>query len=185
MSIYLIRHGRTEANLHHLYCGSTDLPLTPEGIAELKKLRYSAPGCQFVTSGMLRTEQTLQTLFGDVPHRREPRLREIDFGSFEMLDYEALKDREDYQAWITGDNQANVAPGGESGIRMRLRVLEAFREISDNTVIITHGGPIAAIMSSLFPEENKNLYQWQPRPGQGYKITCGSYIPIPEEDTND
>ena len=26
MTIYLIRHGKTEANEKHLYCGSTDLP---------------------------------------------------------------------------------------------------------------------------------------------------------------
>ena len=31
MSIYLIRHGKTEANEKHLYCGSTDLPLSEKG----------------------------------------------------------------------------------------------------------------------------------------------------------
>ena len=28
MTIYLIRHGKTEANEKHLYCGSTDLSLS-------------------------------------------------------------------------------------------------------------------------------------------------------------
>ena len=31
MTIYLIRHGKTEANEKHLYCGSTDLPLSDVG----------------------------------------------------------------------------------------------------------------------------------------------------------
>ena len=29
MRILLLRHGITEANEKHLYCGSTDLPLSP------------------------------------------------------------------------------------------------------------------------------------------------------------
>ena len=53
--IYLIRHGKTEANLRHLYCGSSDLPLAPVGIAELKQLRYCLPPARFLTSGMVRT----------------------------------------------------------------------------------------------------------------------------------
>ena len=37
-AVYLIRHGRTEANEKHLYCGSSDLPLSVSGAEELKKL---------------------------------------------------------------------------------------------------------------------------------------------------
>ena len=40
MTIYLIRHGKTEANEKHLYCGSTDLPLSEAGKAELQVLHY-------------------------------------------------------------------------------------------------------------------------------------------------
>ena len=76
MSIYLIRHGKTRANEEHRYCGSTDLPLSEGGRAELNALTYRLPeGLRFVTSGMLRTEQTLQALFGDVPHSQDPRFR--------------------------------------------------------------------------------------------------------------
>lgn len=40
MKLYLIRHGKTEANERHLYCGSTDLPLSNAGIRELQGLCY-------------------------------------------------------------------------------------------------------------------------------------------------
>ncbi|MBQ7916170.1 MAG: histidine phosphatase family protein [Firmicutes bacterium] len=179
MSIYLIRHGKTEANERHLYCGSTDLPLSPAGIAELQTLHYSLQNVRFITSGMKRTEQTLDILFGPVPHTQDVRLREVDFGIFEMHSYEDLKDTPAYQAWITGDNEANIPPDGESGNQMTHRVLEAFAQIPDNTVVITHGGVIAAIMAHLFPEENKNRYQWQPRPGNGYEIMDGQYRSLP------
>jgi len=175
MKCYLIRHGKTAANEQHLYCGSTDLPLSSLGRRELEGLRYSVGNVRFVTSGMRRTEQTLEILFGDVPHRADPRFREVDFGVFEMQSFETLKDREDYRRWITGDNEANVPPGGESGGEMTRRVIAAFQELREDTALVTHGGVIAAIMAYLFPEEQKNRYQWQPKPGHGYLLEKGGY----------
>ena len=70
----------------------------------------------------------------------------------------------------------NVPPNGESGVQMRERVLAAFSEIQEDTCIITHGGVIAAIMEHLFPDENKNRYEWQPNPGNGYTVTDSGYF---------
>ena len=154
-AVYLIRHGMTEANEKHLYCGSTDLPLSAAGVAALRTLHYDVKNAVYLTSGMQRTEQTLELLFGRVPHRREPRLREMDFGCFEMRGYEELEQR----------------------------ALEAFFACfppAQDTVIVTHGGVIAAIMARLFPQEGKNRYEWQPRPGRGYAVTPDGYRPIPE-----
>ena len=170
MTIYLIRHGRTEANEKHLYCGSTDLPLSETGREELCKLKYDIQNVRFLTSGRLRTNETLRILFGDVPFEADPRFREVDFGSFEMHSYEELKDTPEYQAWLTGDNEANIPPKGESGAQMKKRVLEAFSEIKEDTCVITHGGVIAAIMEDRFPDEGKNRYQWQPKNGRGWLI---------------
>lgn len=179
--ICLIRHGKTEANEKHLYCGSTDLPLSKRGAEELREKHYDIKNVRFLTSGMKRTEQTLEILFGPVPHTVEPRFREVDFGKFEMHSYEQLKNDPDYQQWITGNNETNIPPQGESGEAMTRRVLEAFHELADreeDTVLITHGGVIAAIMADQFPGENKNRYQWQPKPGEGYVIESGKYAPL-------
>ncbi len=180
--IYLIRHGKTQANEEHLYCGSTDLPLSPEGAAELRALRYPKMNARFLSSGMLRTNETLKILFGDVPYREEPAFREVDFGAFEMRGYEELKEDADYLAWISGDNEGNVPPGGESGKAMTGRVLAAFEALErtgENTVLVTHGGVIAAIMAARFPAEGKNRYQWQPAPGRGYRLEGASYRAVP------
>ncbi len=178
--LYLIRHGKTEANLQHRYCGSTDLPLSEAGREELKGLHYEIANVRFLTSGMLRTEQTLAALFGDVSHEKRPAFREVDFGVFEMHTYEELKNDPAYLDWITGDNMANVPPKGESGNQMLARVLAALQELrQEDTVLVTHGGVIAAIMEHLFPEENKSRYQWQPDPGHGYLIEGNSYRAIP------
>lgn len=180
--IYLIRHGRTPANEGHLYCGSTDLELTEQGIEALKELRYSITPARVITSGMKRTEQTLQVLFGQVAHETDPRFREVDFGSFEMKSYSQLKALPEYQQWISGDNMKNVPPGGESGEEMTCRVLEAYQEVARtgvDTLIVAHGGVIAAIMAHLFPEEGKNRYEWQPEPGRGYAVFDGKFRDIP------
>lgn len=179
MKIYLIRHGKTLANEQHLYCGSTDLPLSEQGVEELCKLKYHLSNVKFVTSGMCRTEQTLQCLFGRVEHRVDIRFREVDLGDFEMHSYAQLKDLPAYQQWISGDNRQNVPPRGESGAQMQKRVMEAFSQIREDTVVVTHGGCIAAIMERLFPDEGKNRYQWQPENGHGYVLWESGYRKIP------
>ena len=65
---------------------------------------------------------------------------------------------------------------------MTERVLTAFKAVQESgrdTVIVTHGGVIAAIMEHLFPNENKNRYQWQPKPGYGYMIRGNEYLQLP------
>ncbi len=188
--LYLLRHGLTRGNLERLYYGSTDLPLCEEGLRQLNALReqggYPSPeGLLIVTSGMLRTEQTLAAIYGDIAHERWPELREMDFGAFEMKRYEQLKDRADYQSWLSGDMAENHTPGGESEREVFARVLAALARLQAqprDVLAVVHGGTAVAIMSALFPNEGKNRYEWQPKPGFGYEIDMKNlqYRMIPE-----
>ena len=171
MTIYLIRHGKTVANERRLYCGSTDLSLSDGGREELRGIRYDIHGVRFLTSSMKRANETMELLFPGVFYETDSRFREVDFGAFEMRSFEELKDDPAYQDWITGNNEGNVPPGGESGEQMTRRVLNAFRELREDTCLVTHGGVIAAIMAALYPGEGKHRYQWQPKNGHGYRIT--------------
>ena len=128
MKLTLLRHGITEGNRRRLYYGSTDLPLLSEGWAALEALRTRGgypQATRYYTSGMIRTEQTLLALYGPVPHEVLPGLREMDFGTFEMRAYEELKHDPAYLAWLEGDVEANLCPGGESGHIVTKRALEA------------------------------------------------------------
>ena len=51
MTVYLIRHGKTEANEKRLYCGRTDLPLSEQGREEVRGLDAPAgtPGARAPT----------------------------------------------------------------------------------------------------------------------------------------
>jgi len=178
MKLILIRHGKTEANEKHLYCGSTDLPLSESGKEELTERKSAVEypyieGFRILTSGMRRCEETLAILYDDIPHETDPAFREMNFGAFEMRSYEEMKNDPDYIAWITGDNEANITPGGESGNRMTERVINGLHRLMEgnrDVLLVTHGGVIAAIMAYLFAEEGRNRYEWQPKPGGGYII---------------
>ena len=179
MKLYLIRHGATRANLEHLYCGSTDLPLSAEGAEALRALRYDTPKARYLTSGMRRANETMEILFPGKAYEQDARFREGDFGIFEMKSYVQLSDNPAYIAWITGDNEKNIPPQGESGEAFRARILAALDTLQEDTVLVTHGGVIAVILEALFPQEHKNRYQWQPRPGRGYCVTAEEYREIP------
>lgn len=180
MKLIVLRHGITEANEKHLYCGATDIGLSTGGKEALRKRKEEIAypdisGMRVVTSGMKRCEETLRIVYDNIPHETDAAFREMDFGLFEMCAYEELKNDTAYIAWITGDNEANVAPGGESGNVMTRRVLFGLdRLLTENrdTLLVTHGGVIAAMMAHLFPAEQKNRYEWQPAPGGGYLIDC-------------
>ena len=188
MKLILLRHGVTEANEKRLYCGKTDIGLSEAGKTALlqRKKETAYPDItdmRIITSGMKRCEETLALLYGNVSQETDPAFREMDFGAFEMRSYEELKDDTAYQTWIAGDNEANVAPGGESGALMTARALSGLdRLLADDrdTLLVTHGGVIAAVMAYLFPAENKNRYEWQPAPGGGYVIDPDqkTYLPF-------
>ena len=184
MKLYLVRHGMTRANEEHLYCGSTDLPLSPKGRAALEAARTTGTwpkAARYYTSGMRRTEETLATLYPGVTETAAPGLREIDFGDFEMKSYEMLKEDPRYLAWISGDNEKNVCPHGESGAQAQERANQALNAIlqdGQDALAVIHGGVIAGAMEAWFPKEGKNRYEWQPRPGSGYGILFEQGKPV-------
>ena len=176
MKIIFIRHGQTEANVTYTYCGRTDMPLSEEGMRLLAEKRAlggypDITGLDVYTSSLVRTKQTLNILFGDVPSKEEPLFDEMDFGVFEGKSYDQLKDREDYKAWQSGDHMANVCPGGESGNQMKKRILRGINKLlkkGKDALVVSHGGVIAILFNHFFPDSGLNWYEVQPSNGEGY-----------------
>jgi len=180
MELHLIRHGSTLANEKKLYCGQMDLPLSDAGVAELESLKkhgiYPLSADLFFTSGMLRAEQTLEIIYGRVGRIRIPDIMEYNFGLFEMKCHEELKERGDYQAWITNEAGDIKCPGGESKKEFAGRVIKGYADVLHNigtegisAIISCHGGTIACVMEHLQPN-SKDFYGWLPQPGRGYKL---------------
>lgn len=190
--IHLIRHGITEGNKRRLYYGAADIPLADEGVAGLQELVKqgiypNVEGGDFYTTGMLRTEQTLAIVYGNVEHGQIEELREMDFGQFEMKSHEELKDTPGYAEWGSDKTGWAESPGGESvnGFKQRigngLKTLvgkHRLKELSVRhsgkdaiTTMVCHGGTIASIMDQNFPGDREHFYKWIPDPGHGFTLT--------------
>lgn len=186
MRLDIIRHGKTEANASHLYCGWTDLPLSGTGREEILTLRnkgiYKETAC-FLTSGSLRAAETLTLIYGHNIQRVFPDFKEYNFGRFEMKSYEALCGDMDYQAWIIDQTGEISCPGGENRNDFRSRVQTGFsrllevleKEAIESACMVCHGGTIAEIMAYVRPEE-KNFYEWQPKFGRGYSLVVDNHV---------
>ena len=191
--IHLIRHGTTEANKAKMYYGSTDLPLSNEGVDIIADLAAAgvypkADGAALYTTGLLRTEQTFFLIYGCREHQAIPELREYHFGEFEMKTHDQLAENDEYQAWINDKEGMTPCPKGESPNEFRVRVSAGFAKILENhkheqnrdrnSIIVCHGGVISLIMGICFPDEERNIFQWQPEPGRGYTIHTDGSEPI-------
>ncbi|HKK96133.1 MAG TPA: histidine phosphatase family protein [Anaerovoracaceae bacterium] len=184
MSSYIcfIRHGITEGNQKKWFYGSVDIPLVNEGIKELNKLKNKGlypheKEAIYYTSGMTRTEQTLKLLYGEVEHAIIPELREMNFGDYECKTYDELKSDDDFNRFAYTNDLEYRFPNGESKIIFANRVYKGLNKLIDNhlnntvpSIVIAHGGVITASLDRLFPEESKNMWDWMPKPGRGYKI---------------
>ena len=178
--LYLIRHGKTEANEKHLYCGKSNIGLSENGIIELNdiknKIKYPESN-NFFTSGAKRANETLEILYPKKSYCKINEFWEYDFGDFEMKSYEMLKENKEYINWITDKDGQVSCPNGESKIQYRERIKEAFNRFIDGcykenmseVVLVSHGGTIGTILE-IFYDSSKSFYEYQPECGRGYEI---------------
>lgn len=200
--IHFIRHGLTEGNTKKWFYGWADVPLLEEGVLALSELKDSGvypalEDADCYTSGMLRTEQTLEILYGSVPHRIIPQLKEINFGDWECKTFEELKQEEGFDRWINDKTGSITYPGGDSILSFYERVqtgltevlgYHRIKELSHRhsgkdavSIVICHGGVISACMQHMFPKEKGNFYQWIPDPGRGYTVYFQNSDPVSYE----
>ena len=205
--IYLIRHGRTDGNRNHWYYGATDLPLTEEGKAEIKA--YAEQGiypdipddAQIFTTGLIRTDQTLEAIYGKRGHTAIPALQEINFGKAECMTYDELKVFDNFDKWAwdtTGDERIADA---ETANEFHERIYGGLKELLGKhrlkewshrhggedavSVVVCHGGVIACIMEKLFPAVCGSMWDWLPEPGFGYAVDFQDGDPYMYSKIND
>ncbi len=170
MELTLLRHAETEGSRLDLYYGAADIPALPESLRELREKAGSYPAAKrFYTSGLLRTEQTLEALYGPVSHTRLPGLQEMNYGDFEMKSGAQLQNNPDFITW-NADPEHNICPNGESQPQTLRRNLEAIAPVlaaGEDAVCILHGGVTAGLMMSWFGGERED---YALRPGTGYTV---------------
>ncbi len=145
---YLARHGNTAWTVTGQHTGLTDLPLTPNGELNARRLGERLKGMTFArvfTSPLQRASRTCELAgFGAVAET-DPDLVEWDYGEYEGLtSAQILAMRPDWQLFRDG------CPGGESPSqigRRAERVVERVRAVSGDVLIFSSGHFIRALTS--------------------------------------
>lgn len=152
VTIHLIRHEKTKANLERKYIGWTN-----------ESIYIQTANCQVPIhtkdvfgSDLKRCIETAQLYFPEAKYHPFFQLRELHFGDFEMKTYDELKDNPAYRQWIDSPEKA-APPNGESFVSFKERILNCFHQIvscGGEYVFVVHGGVIRVILSKFQKEKS-------------------------------
>lgn len=177
--IHLIRHGAIDETLSGKYIGTTDPSLSDKGALALKKLaselEYPKVSVVF-TSPLKRCTESCKILYPNINPLSIADLRECSFGDWEGKTADELKDSEDFQKWLAGDNTVKP-PGGESNADFVRRVCKMFESIVEglmktgttDSAIVTHGGVIMTLLA-VYGLPQAKPFEWAMDNGCGYSI---------------
>ena len=150
--LILLRHGNTGSP--GKYIGSKDVPLSPDGFSQIKKLQSVFQNQHFDSihsSPMLRCRQSAGILFAGQSVLFDDDLKEINFGRWEGLQFNEIAENDpelvkDWADW----NTDFCFPEGEQIGHFIKRIHSAGTRIrethEDNILLVTHGGVIRTLI---------------------------------------
>jgi broad specificity phosphatase PhoE len=137
--IYLVRHGETPWSLTGQHTGRTDIPLTPRGEENARRLAKRLASATFAevwTSPLQRAKSTC-TLCGFAAPRLEPDLMEWDYGAYEgRTSAEIRKERPSWNLFRDGCPQGETS--ADVGARAD-RVIARLRAAGNDALLFAHG----------------------------------------------
>lgn len=175
--IFLIRHFKC-ANAEGLCYGQTDLLPDADFDNCLASLRTKLFGFEVetvISSPLIRCSLIAEALDASTPVAIEPCLMEVDFGSWENKPWREIH-RAELDLW--GASFVDCAPhGGETFRQLFTRTWAAFQEIRtlpyERIALVTHAGPIRAILSGLLEMPLQRAFALNPQYGS---VTRISYV---------
>lgn len=157
-TIFLTRHGRTDANVHLWYQGQSDIPLNAEGLAQADSLverLHDVPLAGVYCSPLKRAFVTGQKVAED--HGLEavavPDFIEMNFGQWEGLTFEQIHEKfpQNCEEFFAHPGKVRVI-GGENVADLRDRAMAALDKIVEQQeemtaiLVAAHGGTLRAIV---------------------------------------
>jgi broad specificity phosphatase PhoE len=155
--IVLVRHGETVGNSHVRFHGSSDLPLSDEGRAQMRAAAQQLRTEVFdlvMASPLQRSWEGAWIVSGAAPVRLESDFREVHFGRWEGLTREEIEASDpvlcaDWQAGAEGFEY----PSGERRADFRARVYGALERVqasgASSVLCVIHKGVIRTIAERL------------------------------------
>ena len=172
MKLLLVRHGQTDWNIARRFQGQSDIPLNKVGQKQAMTLanRLSKQPIDAIYSSDLQrameTSKVITQMSGYKPElRSDPRLREINFGDWEGLTYNEIKEKySDVLVARENDVYKNAPTNGETleqlTIRVQSMIDELYAKHKDQTVLVVAHGGVLQILLCLALKLNPTMY-WQ------------------------
>lgn len=157
-TIYLIRHGETEANQYRRIQGWLDTKVSKHGMRQIEGLsqRFSSIEIHAVySSDLSRAVATAKAISGphDLTLHTDTRLREINMGSWAGCPWDELvqNDRERTELFLAL-SPTWQAPGGEGFEEVRMRMDKVLKEIASHhngqsVAVVSHGAAIRQMLA--------------------------------------
>jgi probable phosphoglycerate mutase len=138
--VFLVRHGETVWTLSGQHTGRTDIPLTPRGETDARRLGERLRDKKFaqvLVSPLQRARRTCDLAgFGD-QCQVDPDLQEWDYGEFEGLKTPEIRARQ--PNWVLF---RDGCPGGETADQVGVRadrVIERVKAVGGDSLLFAHG----------------------------------------------
>ncbi|NQV78369.1 MAG: histidine phosphatase family protein, partial [Lutibacter sp.] len=159
--LYIIRHGQTDFNRDGIAQGQMSTPLlTEKGQNQILKVaqHLSNKGIKFdqaFSSDLKRAIQSLEIIQKHIIFPKvtlDRNLRENDQGELSGQSYKSVKWTQYQELLSSGKTEFPMfSPQPESPIKIRERVFQFFKKIpiSENTLVVTHGGIIRNYLALL------------------------------------
>lgn len=156
--LFLIRHAEVEARYQNIFGGRIDMDLSPHGHEQARALAGflgRLPMDALYDSPMKRVQQTLAPWLnnGAPGPVTLPGLREVDFGDWTGLGWDAVRERFGHSAWdwlhcLARGDVPNAETGASFRARVEVCVQQALREHPGGSIaIVCHGGVIRMILA--------------------------------------
>lgn len=177
MLIGLLRHGEVEGG--SCFRGHSDDPLTRAGFAQMQAAVEDGPVWTHVISSPLRRCADFAEVFAQrrgLSLRREPRWKEIHFGTWEGRSAsELFSEAPEQLTQFWNDPARYPPPDGERLEQFQSRVLHAWNELAvahpDQTVlIVTHGGVIRVLLCHILQKPFEQLLRYEVPHGALYMV---------------
>jgi len=161
--LYFIRHGETDWNREGRLQGSKDIPLNDLGRQQAAQvgqplrdlLGPRVEKLPWIVSPMIRARETADILRHAIGmpkggYRIDPRLEEINFGSWEGLTWRDVSQHFPDRARARARNKWGfVPPDGESYAMLLDRVWPVFDDLTGETIVVAHGGIARTLLVRL------------------------------------
>lgn len=157
-----MRHGRTAWNAQGRFQGHTDVALCDLGRAQAAALGASLADVVFdlaCSSDLSRALDTARAIVGDAPIQLDARWREMNFGSWEGLNWAQILERDPARVSNSFlDPDSYGSPDGERFTDVMARVASALDELRaethTNVLVATHAGALHAALRVLLGDQS-------------------------------